>query len=121
MICGAVRRHAVVEDKPYEEWLKHPQWQKKRLLVMSSRGFACEKCGDAESELHVHHTYYRKGKKPWEYPWDCFKCLCEKCHRHEHGLGKPGRGEPDKSSWFQITDDNADWFLVQITRWWGYR
>lgn len=37
-----------------------------------------------ESQLHVHHQYYAKGKNPWEYPDDCFIVLCENCHQIVH-------------------------------------
>jgi hypothetical protein len=30
--------------------------------------------------LHVHHRYYLRGKKPWEYDDDALTTLCEDCH-----------------------------------------
>lgn len=35
-------------------------------------------------QLEVHHTYYEKGLKPWEYPDDSLKTLCWICHKKEH-------------------------------------
>lgn len=64
----------------YYELLKHPQWQKKRLLVLQRENFCCEDCGSDEKTLHVHHTYYESGLKPWEYPGESLHVLCEKCH-----------------------------------------
>lgn len=64
----------------YYELLKHPQWQKKRLLVLERENFCCEHCGSDEKTLHVHHTYYESGLKPWEYPDESLHVLCEKCH-----------------------------------------
>lgn len=64
----------------YYELLKHPQWQKKRLLVLERAAFCCENCGSGENTLHVHHTYYESGRKPWEYPDESLHALCEQCH-----------------------------------------
>ena len=34
--------------------------------------------------LNVHHSYYIRGKKPWEYPDDALVTLCEDCHKKRH-------------------------------------
>jgi len=34
--------------------------------------------------LNVHHTYYIKGHKPWEYENDALVTLCEDCHKKRH-------------------------------------
>jgi hypothetical protein len=64
----------------YYELLKHPKWQKKRLEVLEAANFECTSCGSKEKTLHVHHRYYEKGLKPWEYPDHSLLCLCEDCH-----------------------------------------
>jgi hypothetical protein len=64
----------------YADLLRDPQWQRKRLEVMQAAGFACAECGDTTTTLNVHHTYYAKGRKPWEYELDELRCLCEPCH-----------------------------------------
>ena len=72
-------------NKPtYWELLRHPSWQRKRLEVMERAGFKCEECGTDEVTLNVHHQYYTKGAKPWEYPDEALKCLCENCHQSRH-------------------------------------
>jgi hypothetical protein len=68
----------------YWELLKHPKWQEARLRVLGRCGFKCEHCGSGEHTLHVHHAYYRKGAKPWEYPADALMALCESCHARMH-------------------------------------
>lgn len=62
----------------------HPQWQKKRLEVMESAGFSCEKCGNTEKMLNVHHRFYRRGRKMYEYERSELVCLCEDCHKTTH-------------------------------------
>lgn len=65
----------------YQEKLKDPRWQKKRLEVLNRDGWKC-RCCDADSKtLHVHHRYYVSGRDPWDYPDWCFMALCDKCHK----------------------------------------
>jgi hypothetical protein len=70
----------------YYELLQHPEWQKVRLQVMERAGWACETCDDSEKQLTVHHSYYEKGKKPWEYPLQSLHCLCRDCHKEAQDL-----------------------------------
>ncbi|MBR9847434.1 MAG: hypothetical protein GYB35_15605, partial [Algicola sp.] len=44
-----------------------------------------ENYADYESViLNVHHEYYIKGKKPWEYELDALTTLCSNCHKEVH-------------------------------------
>lgn len=72
------------EEKTYWELLRDPRWQRVRLQVMERENFRCQECGSAEQTLNVHHCYYRKGLKPWEYPIGTLRCLCEACHKTAH-------------------------------------
>jgi 5-methylcytosine-specific restriction endonuclease McrA len=64
----------------YGELLRDPRWQRKRLEVMQREDFTCQNCGAKNQTLNVHHRYYAKGMKPWEYDDDTLHCLCEPCH-----------------------------------------
>ena len=68
----------------YKEQTKSPKWQKKRLEVLELRGFKCEECKCEDKQLHVHHRFYIKGRKYWEYDNDVLQVLCEDCHQKEH-------------------------------------
>lgn len=68
----------------YSELLRHPKWQERRLRIMDAAGFKCQSCGTNEVTLNVHHLYYRRGAKPWEYPDTALVCLCEPCHKRRH-------------------------------------
>ena len=68
----------------YKEQIKSPKWQKKRLEVLELRGFKCEECKCEDKQLHVHHRFYIKGRKYWEYDNDVLQVLCEDCHQKEH-------------------------------------
>lgn len=59
---------------------KKPQWQKKRLEILKRAGFKCERCGDADSQLDVHHAWYIRDAKPWEYQDNVLFCFCRSCH-----------------------------------------
>jgi hypothetical protein len=68
----------------YSEKLQHPQWQKKRLQIMSRDGFQCVKCSSETNTLTVHHFYYVSGRMPWEYPGGSMATMCRKCHFEGH-------------------------------------
>lgn len=63
--------------------MEHPEWQKRRLEVLSGSDFTCEVCGDNQKRLDVHHKIYRVKTKPWEYNNDELACLCKDCHEEE--------------------------------------
>ena len=71
----------------YYEALKSPQWIDKRERIKKRDGYTCTKCG-CKDKLQVHHTYYLRGKMPWQVPDDCLITLCRSCHKKEHE-GKP--------------------------------
>jgi hypothetical protein len=69
----------------YSEKLRDPRWQRLRLEVMGRDDFECRICRSGSETLHVHHSYYRGGASPWEYPEWSLLTLCAPCHeRLEH-------------------------------------
>lgn len=61
------------------------RWQKKRLEIMERDNFTCQSCGANENVmLNVHHAYYEKGVKPWEYDNEMMITWCEECHEFRH-------------------------------------
>lgn len=60
--------------------LSSPQWQRLRLEVLQAHDFKCQECGSGDDCLHVHHTFYEKGKPAWEYSPESLMVLCETCH-----------------------------------------
>ena len=67
----------------YFEKLKDPRWQKKRLEILDRDEWCCQRCGDNEETLHVHHRIYQYGKEPWEIDNDLLVTLCKDCHDEE--------------------------------------
>lgn len=87
--CSPAPVNKRVSSKPkykseYWKLLEHPLWQQKRLEICKRDGFRCLDCDDAETQLHVHHAYYVKGRKPWEYPNWSLRTVCKKCHKETH-------------------------------------
>ena len=72
------------ETMEFKDQYKHPSWQKKRLEALEHASFACERCYDDASTLHVHHKRYVKGRMVWEYPVKELAVLCEQCHEIAH-------------------------------------
>lgn len=67
----------------YDQELKNPRWQKRRLEKMQQAGWKCEICGDDKEELNVHHPEYN-GRQAWEYTLSDLECLCKTCHSITH-------------------------------------
>lgn len=68
--------------KSYQEKLKDPRWQKKRLRALEKAKWTCQNCGDKKSTLHIHHLKYKSN--PWESPYKDLKVLCSICHKMEN-------------------------------------
>lgn len=70
----------------WSEQYRHPLWQKKRLEAMTAADFVCQHCFDGETQLHVHHKRYVKGRMVWEYEINELEVLCEPCHEEAHAM-----------------------------------
>ena len=70
----------------FQEQIKSPKWQKRRLEIMQRDDFTCQICGDKETTLHVHHLHYVPNRDYWDYEdWELIT-LCEDCHKNEHDI-----------------------------------
>lgn len=96
------------QQTTYSELLKDPRWQRKRLTIFNRDNWQCVRCGNDKLQLHVHHTYYANGKKPWEYPDEDLETLCCVCHASEHGRDIPDKSEHPTISDFISMDDALD-------------
>lgn len=60
-----------------------PDWEIRRRRILERDHYTCQKCGESEELLHVHH------KKPIEdgglHTSKNLICLCWHCHEEEHG------------------------------------
>ena len=69
----------------YNRLLEDKRWKEFRLKVLSERGNKCEFCGGTDV-LQIHHTFYIRGKMPWEYDINDMRLLCRTCHQKIHHL-----------------------------------
>jgi len=74
----------------YQDMLKDPIWQRKRLEILNRDNFSCQKCGSKKDTLHIHHRHYINGRKPWDYPDTLLVTLCYKCHKEEEDIKQDG-------------------------------
>src|SRR5260370_1197476 len=76
----------------YNEKLKDPRWQKRRLKIFERDNWTCQLCSRTDLELHVHHVY-RTTEEPWEETDLHLLTLCKLCHEQQlknpHGAFKP--------------------------------
>lgn len=66
----------------YNQKLKDPRWQKKRLKILERDNFICQLCKDDKTELHVHHDEY--SGEPWEVDDKFLTTVCKHCHSILH-------------------------------------
>lgn len=97
----------------YQEQLKHPKWQKKRLEILNRDKWTCKLCGDTETTLHVHHKNYESGKLAWEYDKDNYITLCEFCHKQYENLKKQFELDIDNDLWLKIDNENNIALFIQ--------
>ena len=76
------------KEETYNDLLKRPEWQEKRLKILQRDEYRCKYCGSTD-KLCVHHKYYlqypnHEKVKPWNYPDDALITLCNKCHYKVH-------------------------------------
>jgi 5-methylcytosine-specific restriction endonuclease McrA len=70
-------------NKHYQD-LVDERWRSKRATIVAQANFKCVECGAGDCRLEVHHLYYVKGKRLWEYPEKALKSLCSACHKEWH-------------------------------------
>jgi hypothetical protein len=67
---------------PYREYLRTPEWQRRREEALQRAGHRCQLNTRHTDNLEVHHnTYERRGN---EAPGDLI-VLCDQCHARHHG------------------------------------
>lgn len=69
----------------YEEYLRSEHWERLKHKTLKIWGNRCALCNSPDN-IHVHHrTYERIGS---EFVTDVI-ALCERCHKHYHGIDTP--------------------------------
>jgi 5-methylcytosine-specific restriction endonuclease McrA len=76
----ALRRKRPSKRTAYQQLLRDPRWQRKRLEIFARDDWRCRECGAKDKQLQVHHRWYVAGKMPWEVPNMALVTLCVGCH-----------------------------------------
>ena len=90
----------------YSEQYKHPNWQKKRLEILNRDNFTCQKCGDKETTLHIHHLIYYNNRKVWDYKNSDLVTLCKDCHELISNHKKLSKADFKKALILKVTTQN---------------
>lgn len=64
----------------YTEYLKSPEWQKKRLMVLTRASGMCEGCGQRPA-TQVHHLTYKHVFHEFLFE---LVAICDECHDRAH-------------------------------------
>jgi len=72
----------------YQNQLRDPRWQRKRLDILTRDNWTCQYCGSTTNSLNVHHIKYAEFGAPWDAEDDWMITFCEHCHQVEENLGK---------------------------------
>ena len=87
-ICRWMRRLNELKTMAYEDYLRTPEWGRKREGALERARGRCQGC-DADRHLEVHHrTYEHRG---FEMDWD-LTVLCAACHTAVHLVADGRRG-----------------------------
>lgn len=78
------------------------KWHEFSKAIIFRDNNKCLKCEREAPEvvLQTHHTVYKHGLEPWEYPYSDCITLCKGCHAREHNLVEP------QSGWILISIDD---------------
>lgn len=82
-------RIAELRALPYAEYLKSPEWKKKRSIVLRMAGYRCQICNDS-GLLNVHHRTYERLGCEWKAD---LLVLCQPCHETFHKNGKLAKAQ----------------------------
>ena len=78
-------RLAALKAMPYQDYLRTPEWYRRRAVVLKFAANRCQVCYSDKGALQVHHrTYERLGQ---ELLSDTI-LLCESCHALFHHYGR---------------------------------
>lgn len=72
----------------YEDQLMTESWFKLTEAVRARDQRVCRNC-EVGHRLEVHHVFYIRGRKAWEYPLEAFMTFCRDHHRAAHDKPTP--------------------------------
>lgn len=85
----------------YRQQLLEDKWDALRQKRMDLDWYMCQRCMSGK-HLQVHHRYYIKDAKAWEYPLQALTTLCDRCHKLEHDINGTRMESPLEASFRRI-------------------
>jgi hypothetical protein len=73
---------------PYKEYLRTPDWKRRRADVLRSAGYRCQACSNSSGPLDVHHNTYDNFGEELDRDLIVF---CRECHYLFHKHRRLGR------------------------------
>lgn len=70
----------------YDQQLKDPRWILKAANVRKRDNYECFLCKAKNTQLDVHHIFYKPGHSAWEYEGIDLITICHKCHEEVHDM-----------------------------------
>ena len=95
----------MIDKIAYRKLLRRPEWQARRLQIITRDGNKCTKCGNVEN-LHVHHLKY-SSDVTWNSPDTELITLCKGCHNNAHGK----TNDPDETFACHRNTNGVDWIF----------
>jgi hypothetical protein len=97
--------HFVSGSTEYEQKLRDPRWQRRRLEIFQRDKWTCQLCSRTDLELHVHHLH-RTTENPWDEPDLHLLTVCKLCHEQQPsnphgGFSPPKREYKTDAEWWQ--------------------
>ena len=97
-----------------KEWAKSfylgKAWKHTSKAYMQSKGYICERCGEAAKICHhrVHLTRDNITSLEFALCWDNLEALCQECHNREHKKKKRKRryGFDEEGNIIQLADES---------------
>lgn len=74
----------LVARTPYGKELQDARWDEFSHQTRIAKGNVCEICRLGDKPTQVHHPFYDRRRKPWEYSCAEVMLLCEDCHNQIH-------------------------------------
>jgi 5-methylcytosine-specific restriction endonuclease McrA len=97
-----------VDKRNYEEKLRDPRWQRRRLEIFQRDNWTCQLCSRTDLELHVHHLY-RTTEEPWAEPDLHLLTLCQLCHSRQVANPKGGFRSPQR-----LYKTDEEWWTAHL-------
>lgn len=78
-----MRVSEILAKTNYQKELDTPEWKSFTGNIKKQVGY-CECCKRSNVGLEVHHIFYERDRKPWEYDKSEVVVLCRACHGQLH-------------------------------------